>query len=136
MEPSEQQVTVEASKSEENADITATNQMAVPVDETNMSSNYANYCRVTGTPEELLIDFGINKQTSSENIETINISQRIISNYYTAKRLAFALLVAVERHEQAFGVLELDISKRLIEQTKTDSEANIESTESPGTAAK
>ena len=93
-----------------------TNQVAVPIDETNMSSNYANYCRVTSTPEELLIDFGINKQTNSENLEAIPISQRIITNYYTAKRLAFALLMSIERHEQAFGVLELDVSKRIVEQ--------------------
>ena len=32
----------------------------VPVDETSIAATYANFCRVTGTPEELIVDFGLN----------------------------------------------------------------------------
>ena len=35
-------------------------QTAVKVDESKLIAMYANFCRVTGTPEELIIDFGLN----------------------------------------------------------------------------
>ena len=40
----------------------APEQMQVPVDESHIAATYANFCRVTGTPEELIVDFGLNKQ--------------------------------------------------------------------------
>ncbi len=45
--------------------------------------------------------------------EPINISERIVLNYYTAKRLLAALHMSVQRHEAAFGVLETDMQKRV-----------------------
>ena len=33
----------------------------MPVDESHIVAHYANFCRVTGTPEELIVDFGLNK---------------------------------------------------------------------------
>jgi hypothetical protein len=74
---------------------------------------YANFCRVTGSPEELIIDFGLNPQPVGVPREPISIKQRIILNYYTAKRLLHALSMSVQRHEAVFGVLETDINKRL-----------------------
>jgi len=75
---------------------------------------YANFCRVTGTPEELIIDFGLNAQPYGVPNEPIEVSLRIVTNYYTAKRLLHALTLSVQRHEAAFGVLETDIQKRII----------------------
>ena len=74
---------------------------------------YANFCRVTGSPEELIIDFGLNPQPVGIPREAIEVKQRIIVNYYTAKRLLAALQMSVQRHEAVFGVLETDIQKRL-----------------------
>ena len=34
-------------------------------------------------------------------------------NYYSAKRMLQALAVTIQRHEQAFGVLEIDVDRRL-----------------------
>ena len=34
----------------------------VKVDDAGILATYANFCRVTGTPEELIIDFGLNPQ--------------------------------------------------------------------------
>jgi hypothetical protein len=34
-------------------------------------------------------------------------------NFYTAKRLLAALQMSVQRHEDTFGELELDVQKRL-----------------------
>jgi hypothetical protein len=86
----------------------------VPVDETSIAATYANFCRVTGTPEELIVDFGLNKQVVGNAPDTIQLNQRIIVNFFTAKRLAGALMMAVQRHEHAFGVLETDVQKRVV----------------------
>jgi hypothetical protein len=84
----------------------------VPVDDSHITGPYANFCRVTGTPEELIVDFGLNKQVGETSPETIQLTQRIIVNFYTAKRLAYSLGHAVARHEQAFGNPEIDVQKR------------------------
>jgi len=77
-------------------------------------SCYANFCRVTGTPEELIVDFGLNPQPVGMPSEPVVITQRIVTNYYTAKRMLHALQLTIQRHEEAFGVLETDIQKRLV----------------------
>jgi hypothetical protein len=75
---------------------------------------YANFCRVTGTPEELILDFGLNAQPFGVPTEPVEVKQRIVTNYYTAKRMLQALHLSVQRHEQAFGVLETDVQKRVV----------------------
>jgi hypothetical protein len=52
---------------------------------------YANFCRVTGSPEELIVDFGLNPQPVGIPRDPIVVKQRIIMNFYTAKRLLAAL---------------------------------------------
>ncbi len=83
------------------------------VDDSNIIAMYANFCRVTGSPEELIIDFGLNPQPVGVPTSPIKVSQRIILNFFTAKRLLAALSMSVQRHEAVFGVLETDINKRL-----------------------
>ena len=85
----------------------------VQVDDATAISLYANFCRVTGTPEELIIDFGLNQQPMGVPKDPIQVKQRIIVNFYTAKRLLAALSMSVQRHESVFGVLETDIQKRV-----------------------
>lgn len=85
----------------------------VQVEDANAIALYANFCRVTGSPEELIIDFGLNPQPVGIPKDPIQVKQRIIVNYYTAKRLLAALQMSVQRHEAVFGVLETDIQKRL-----------------------
>ncbi len=86
----------------------------VEVDDSHATATYANFCRVTGTPEELIIDFGLNSQPFGPPTAPIPVTQRIITNFYTAKRLLQVLQVSVQRHEQAFGVLETDVQKRAV----------------------
>ncbi|MDA1049280.1 MAG: DUF3467 domain-containing protein [Planctomycetota bacterium] len=85
----------------------------VQVEDKGAIALYANFCRVTGSPEELIIDFGLNPQPVGIPKDPIEVKQRIIVNYYTAKRLLAALNMSVQRHEAVFGVLETDIQKRL-----------------------
>lgn len=85
----------------------------IKVDDTKANACYANFCRVTGTPEELIIDFALNPQPVGVPTEPIVITQRLVTNFYTAKRLLSALAMTIQRHEQAFGVLETNIQKRI-----------------------
>jgi hypothetical protein len=85
----------------------------VEVDDSHVTASYANFCRVTGSPEELIIDFGLNPQPVGVPKNPITVTQRVIVNYYTAKRLLHALSLSVQRHEAVFGVLETDIQKRV-----------------------
>ncbi|HUY89312.1 MAG TPA: DUF3467 domain-containing protein [Pirellulales bacterium] len=86
----------------------------VKVDDSKLIAMYANFCRVTGTPEELIIDFGLNPQPFGVPTEPVVVNQRIVTNFYTAKRMLHALQLTLQRHEQAFGVLETDVQKRVV----------------------
>ena len=91
----------------------AQQQQQVQLDDSSAASSYANFCRVTGTPEELIVDFGLNTQPVGVPEKPIVVNQRIILNHFTAKRLLAALSMSVQRHEAAFGVLETDVRKRV-----------------------
>ena len=90
-----------------------TGQQQIIVNDANVMAHYANFCRVSSTPEELVLDLGLNPHPFATGTTTINVSQRIILNHFTAKRLLHALSMALQRHEQAFGVLETDVRKRV-----------------------
>jgi hypothetical protein len=91
----------------------------VEIDDSKVMALYANFCRVMGTPEEMIIDFGLNPQPVAVPKEPIVVTQRIITNYYTAKRMLMALQVTIQRHEAAFGGLELDVQRRLSSQPRS-----------------
>ena len=75
---------------------------------------YANFCRVSSTPEELIVDFGLNPQPFGIPPDPVIVTQRIVTNYFTAKRMLHALQLTVQRHEATFGVLETDVQKRVM----------------------
>lgn len=84
------------------------------LDDSNIQACYANFCRVMGSPEELSIDFGFNPQTMGPPpTAPLKVTQRIIVNHYTAKRLLAALQHSVQQHERVFGVLETDVRRRV-----------------------
>ena len=99
-------------KEKENAASTAVRPQ-LKIDDSNVVASYANFCRVTGTPEELIVDFGLNPQPMGVPAEPIPVSQRIVVNFFTAKRLYHALGMTLQRHEAAFGALEVDVNKRV-----------------------
>ncbi len=86
----------------------------IQIDDSSAMASYANFCRVTGTPEELIIDFGLNPQPFGVPSQPIPINQRLITNFYTAKRMLHALSMTIQRHEATFGVLETDVQKRVM----------------------
>ena len=91
----------------------APHRVQLEVDDSKVIALYANFCRVTGTPEELIIDFGLNPQPFGLPTHPIPVTQRIITSFYTAKRMLYALQLAIQQHEATFGVLETDVQKRV-----------------------
>ncbi len=91
-------------------------QQTLKVDDSAVSAGYANFCRVSSTPEELILDLGLNPNPYATGETTVHVGQRIIMNHFTAKRLLSALSMALQRHEQAFGVLETDVRRRVRQQ--------------------
>jgi hypothetical protein len=81
---------------------------------------YTNFARVTGSPEELILDFGLNTDPTGNPRTPVQISQRLVMNYFTAKRLWMALAVSLKRQESVFGVLETDIAKRIVPQSQAN----------------
>lgn len=77
-------------------------------------ASYANLCRVTGTPEEVILDFALNPNAFGPVVdEVLKVDHRIVMNYQAAKRTALVLMETVRRHEERFGQIELDPRKRL-----------------------
>ena len=95
---------------------TGQRQVRLRVDEREMSTSYANAFRTNGTAEEVMVDFGLNlvgpTQEKDQPEIIFKINDRIILNYYSAKRLAITLSQLIRRHEDQFGELELDVAKR------------------------
>jgi len=85
----------------------------IVVDDSNVHAGYANFCRVASTPEELILDLGLNPNPYATGKVKVQVSQRIIMNHFSAKRLLSAVATAVNRHEQTFGKLETDVRKRV-----------------------
>jgi hypothetical protein len=84
----------------------------VHVDDTGTLPSYSNFCRVTATPEEVILDFGLNPQPFATGRQDVKANQRIVMNFYTAKRLLTALGMTIQRHEGTFGAIELDVRRR------------------------
>lgn len=75
------------SDSEEKTEATADQQATTPaaqqrsqveLDDSKAVTSYANFCRVTGTPEELIVDFGLNSQPFGAPTEALEIRQRLV----------------------------------------------------------
>jgi hypothetical protein len=84
----------------------------VVVDDAGALATYSNFCRVTATPEEVILDFGLNPQPFAQGRQDVKTGQRIVMNFYTAKRLLSAMGMTISRHESAFGAIELDVRRR------------------------
>jgi uncharacterized protein VirK/YbjX len=74
---------------------------------------YANFARVVSTPEELIVDFGVNSNPFGNGQQEVRVSTKVVLGLYTAKRLLAALQMTIAQHEGVFGVLELDVRKRV-----------------------
>lgn len=88
-------------------------QVRIELDDSGVDGLYSNLCRVSSTPEEVILDLALNPNPMGAPVQKVRVSQRVILNHFTAKRLAALLTATVQRHEQVFGRLETDIRKRV-----------------------
>jgi hypothetical protein len=85
----------------------------VVVDDSGTQPTYTNFCRVTATPEEVILDFGLNTQPFAAGRQNVKAIERIVMNLFTSKRLLSALGTTIQRHEQTFGAIEIDVQRRV-----------------------
>ena len=89
-------------------------QIQVPISDAEMDNIYCNWFRVSGNWDEVMVDVGFHSQVmGATGPEAVNLTNRLIMNFINAKKLAEVLRVVVARHEQLFGVVEVDPNRRL-----------------------
>ena len=92
-------------------------QISIPIDVSKLAPVYCNFFRLSlsSSTEEVLMDVGLHTgiMPTPTQVEPIHLTHRVVLNPYVAKRLMESLRQIITRHEQAFGVLELDPQRRL-----------------------
>lgn len=86
-------------------------QVQLRIDESRMSTTYANTIRTATTPDEVVLDFGLNMPMPAQNGQaamTFAVGSRVVMNWAGAKRLALSLQQIVGQYEKAFGTIELE----------------------------
>jgi hypothetical protein len=89
----------------------AQQQVQLRIDESKMTSTYANTIRTSNTQDELVMDFGMNipmQMPGQAPVIVFNVGSRVIMNWAGAKRLAMSLGGAVRQYEERNG--EIDIN--------------------------
>jgi len=73
-------------------------------------TSYANMCLLFSTREELVMDYGMAFPSPNREQRGADmlVSNRIVMGLPAAKRLAIALSQAIQRYENAFGVIPLE----------------------------
>lgn len=89
-------------------------QVQIRIDESKMDTSYANTIRTATTPDEIVLDFGLNlpqqPQQGQPPSMVFSVGSRVVLNWQGAKRLLGSLHQAVSAHERAFG--EIDLTPR------------------------
>lgn len=98
---------------EANPPATGQVQSEIILNDSNAHSAYSNFARVTATPEEVILDFALNPNPFVQGKHEVKITQRLIMNFFTAKRLCRALVATLQRIEASFGPIELDVQRRV-----------------------
>ena len=90
-------------------------QMQVSLREDKAHQIYSNVSRVAMGPqaEEVVLDLGTMLHDSAKpEALVMEINARVYMSVFAAKKLALTLSQAVQRYEQQFGPVELDIRRR------------------------
>lgn len=85
-------------------------QIQLRIDESKMSTTYANTIRTSTTADEVVLDFGMNlpMQTGdSQQVIMFSVGSRVIMNWAGAKRLAISLGQVVRQYEDRNGQISL-----------------------------
>ncbi len=87
----------------------ARREVKLRIDEQDLHTGYANTIRTSTTPDEVVLDFGINLPVAGKQDELIfKVGQQVILNWRSAKRLGLSLANLIRQHEERFGEIELN----------------------------
>lgn len=85
-------------------------QIQIRIDESKMVTAYANTIRTSTTPDEVVLDFGLNMPAPSQDgkpMMVFAVGSRVVMNWVSAKRLLSSLQGAVGQYESQFGEIKL-----------------------------
>lgn len=87
-------------------------QIQVRVDESKMSTSYANTIRTSTTADEIVLDFGLNMPQQGGPDQQMQmvfaVGSRVVMNWVGAKRLTASLQQAINAYEQRFGEIDMN----------------------------
>ncbi|MEO8352926.1 MAG: DUF3467 domain-containing protein [Chthoniobacteraceae bacterium] len=84
------------------------------IDASQLKVSYANVCRIAQTPNEVIVDFGLNPNFFGNILdEPLKLDNRVIMSHDAAKRLCIHLTATIQNFESRYGAIELDVTKRL-----------------------
>jgi hypothetical protein len=83
-------------------------QLPVKWNTTHLTSSYANFCNANSTREEVVLNFGVNKNwergPQPDSVE-IDLNHRIVLSPFAAKRLTSLLQQLMKEYETRYGTL-------------------------------
>jgi len=87
------------------------------INQSGAETTYVNSFKHHPTPEEFMLDLGVNRLEPTGDADRpvevqFTVSTRLVMNYHTAKRLTAAMADVVRRYESRFGPIEIDARKR------------------------
>ena len=85
-------------------------QIQLRIDESKMSSTYANTIRTSTTQDEVIMDFGMNipqQVPGQAPVMNFSVGGRVVMNWAGAKRLAISVGQLIRNYEQQFGEIQL-----------------------------
>ncbi len=86
----------------------------VPVDVSSLTTSYANVVGIAANINEVYLTFGLNTDPyNPAPTEAVKLDNRVIMTPDAAKRLCLNLNATLAAYEQRFGVIELDLQKRI-----------------------
>lgn len=87
-------------------------QVQIRIDESRMNMTYANTIRTSTTPDEVVLDFGLNlpvqQQPNQQPMMVFAVGSRVVMNWSGAKRLAASLAQSVRAYEEHNGEIQLN----------------------------
>jgi hypothetical protein len=88
-------------------------QVELRIDESKMHTAYANTIRTSTTGDEVVLDFGVNLPTPTQDNRPallFSVGSRVVMNWRGAKRLAISLGQVIRQFEEANGEIQLNPS--------------------------
>jgi hypothetical protein len=100
--------------SEETQQSTQPQQPQVKIDTADIKTSYANVVGIAANINEVYLTFGVNTDPyNPAPTEPVKLDNRVIMTPDAAKRLCLNLNATLAAYEQRFGVIELDLQKRI-----------------------